>query len=65
MGDEEKKDTQLNLYALAALFCASASVGIVAVSRCILRMISDAGMCAIAVMGIGIAYFISKQPPRA
>ena len=72
MGNEEKNDPPMNPCVLVALFCAAASFGIVAVALGILRMISDVGMCAIAVMafapavlGIGVAYFISKQPPKA
>ena len=69
MGDEGKNNSQMNPYALVALFCAGASFGIVAAALSILRAVTDGGMFAIAlmtfapaVMGIGIAYFISKQP---
>jgi hypothetical protein len=68
MGDEGKNNFQMNPYALVALFCASASFGIVAIALGILRAVTDGGMFAIAlmafapaVMGVGIAYFISKQ----
>jgi hypothetical protein len=69
MGDEGKNNFQMNPYALVALFCACASFGIVGTALSILRSVTDSGMFAIAlmtfapaVMGIGIAYFISKQP---
>jgi len=72
MGGEEKKDATMNAFAQVAGCWAAASVGIVVAAFLILRVISDVGMCAIAVMafapawlGIGMAYFMSKQPPKA
>jgi len=56
---------------LVAFFCALASVGIAALAFCLLRDISDNGMWAIAamaaapsLMGIGIAYFMTRQPQQ-
>ena len=74
MGDmEDKLDklTPMGAFVLVALFCGGASLGIVALALTILHSITDVGMCAIAVMsfapalmGIGIAFFISKSLPK-
>ena len=72
MGDEENKSPGVSPYVLVALCCAGASIVIVVAALLILRVITDVGMCAIAVMamapamlGTGIAFFMSRQPPKA
>ncbi len=71
MNDEEKKkDASPNPYAMVALYCGGASFLIVGTALGILHTVTDGGMFAIALMalapavlGIGVAYFMSK-PPR-
>ncbi|MCF3648173.1 hypothetical protein [Synoicihabitans lomoniglobus] len=59
-----------NPLVLIAVFCSFASVGIVALAFCLLRDISSSGMWAVAamsaapsLMGVALAFFITKQPP--
>ena len=73
MSEDAKKDAATNPLVLIAGYCAAASVGIVAIVFLLIAMgrmqFSESGMWAIAVMaaapsamGVGIAYFICKQP---
>ena len=71
MADKEDKLGPMSAFVLVALLCGGASFGIVAMALMILHTISDIGMCAIAVMtfapalmGIGIAFFISRSLPK-
>ena len=70
MSNETKQTPTHPLVAIAGA-CAGASVGIVAVTFMLLHNISEGGMWAIAAMaaapsgmGIGIAYFMTKNPPQ-
>ena len=69
MSEESKKD--VNPYPLIALFSGGASAGIAVICIFHFSTISDSEMWAIAamvgapaIMGIGVAYFMSKQTPR-
>jgi hypothetical protein len=57
-----------NPYIGLAIACGASTVGVAVAAFLILHQISDVGMCAIAamaiapsVMGIGIAYFMSRD----
>jgi hypothetical protein len=70
MNNETNKAPFPHLVAVAA-FCSTASLGIVALAFCVLNDITDGGMWAIAamtaappLMGIGIAYFMTRHPQR-
>lgn len=71
MSDETKQSSKHPLITIAGA-CSGASFGIVTVSFLFLHNISDGGMWAIAamaaapsLMGVGIAYFMTRQPPDA
>ena len=60
-----------NPFVRVAIASGGASAGIALICMFTMHTISDAGMWAIAamvaapaIMGIGIAYFMSKQPPK-
>jgi hypothetical protein len=70
MKNETNKAPFPHLVAVAA-FCATASLGIVALAFCVLNNTSDGGMWAIAamvaapsLMGIGIAFFMTRHPQQ-
>lgn len=70
MSEEAKNDSKPNPFVMVALCSGGASAGIAFVGMSLLRTITDAGMWAIAamvaapaLMGIGVAYFMSKQHP--
>jgi len=67
--NNETNKASLHPIVVVAGYCAGASVMIVAIALALLNNISDGGMWAIAamaaapaLMGIGIAYFMTKQP---
>jgi hypothetical protein len=71
MSDDIKTPSAHPLIPIAAA-CAGASVGIVAIAFVFLHSISDAGMWAVAAMaaapsamGVGIAYFLTRNPSQA
>ncbi|HSY17489.1 MAG TPA: hypothetical protein VK815_04105 [Candidatus Acidoferrales bacterium] len=72
MNEEPNKPSEsLNVYALIALYAGLASVAIAGSAFTMMRPITDGGMWAIAamvaapaVMGIGIALFMSKRPSQ-
>ena len=67
--EPDKRSESLGVYAWIAFYGGLASVAIAFLAFSILRSITDGGMWAIAamvaapaVMGIGIALFMSKRP---
>jgi len=67
--EPNERNESLNVYALIALYAGLTSVAIAFVAFSLMRPITDGGMWAIAamvaapaVMGIGIALFMSKRP---
>jgi hypothetical protein len=67
--NNESKKAPLHPLVAVALVCALASAGIVALAFCLQHSISGGGMWAVAamaaapsLMGIGIAFFMTKQP---